>query len=299
MADFLQRAQAPLSTDEWENIDKIVVDSAHQQLVGRSFLDLFGPIGAGHQFVPRLALAGVTPASADDLGQGGTPVTVSARTQLPLTIIHKDFTLHWRDVETARQSGLPLDLGAAAAASTLCAAREDELIFHGDKTLGIDGLTTVSGHRTMTRRDWGIAGHAFLDIVEAIDHMAVAGFYPPYALICSPNLFACLLRVSGTSGVLELNQARELCTAGVLRSMHVKSAVLLAVGPHNVDLVVGQDLTVAYVRVENMDYVFRVMETLALRIKRPAAICSLVPRTASPTHRVRRGVPEEATGGGD
>ncbi len=299
MADFLQRAQAPLTDEEWQTLDKTVAETARRQFVARRVLDLFGPIGAGHQFVPRLALAGVTPASADNLGQGGEPIAVAARTQLPLTIIHKDFVLHWRDVESARQSGLPLDLGAAAAASALCTAREDELIFHGDKTLGIDGLATVPGHRSMTRRDWGLGGHAFLDIIEAVDHMTSAGLQPPFALVCSPNLFACLLRVTGTSGVLELNQARELCSAGVFSSAHVKSAVLLAVGPHNFDLVVGQDLTVGYVRSENMDYVFRVVETLALRIKRAAAICSLVPRTASPTHRVRRGVPEEATGGGD
>jgi uncharacterized linocin/CFP29 family protein len=298
MADFLQRAQSPLSPDEWAKLDKTVVETARQQLVGRRFLDLFGPIGAGHQFVPRLALAGVTTASADSAGQEGTPVTVGARSNLPLTIIHKDFTLHWRDVETARQSGLPLDFGAAAAASALCAAREDDLIFHGDKTLCIEGLTTAAGHRTITRRDWGIGGHAFLDVVDAIDHMAVAGFYPPYALVCSPNLYACLLRLSG-SAALGLNQVRELCTAGVFCSVHVKSAVLLAVGPHNADLVIGQDITVAYVRSEAMDYVFRVLETIALRVKRAAAICALSPRTASPTHRVRRGVPEEALGGGD
>jgi uncharacterized linocin/CFP29 family protein len=299
MADFRQRAQSPLTSEEWERLDKITAVAASEQRVGRRVLDLFGPIGAGHQFVPRLSLAGVTTAAADLAGQGGAAVSVAARSHLPLTIIHKDFTLHWRDVETARQSGLPLDLGAAAAAAALCAAREDDLIFHGDKPLGIEGLTTVAGHRSMTRRDWGLAGHAFLDIVEATDHMAAAGLYPPYALVCSPNLYACLLRVAGAAGVLELSQAREICTAGVFRSAHIKSALLLAVGPQNFDLVVGQDLTVAYTRTENMDYVFRVLETLALRVKRPAAICSLVPRTASPTHRVRRGVPEEATGGGD
>jgi uncharacterized linocin/CFP29 family protein len=221
------------------------------------------------------------------------------RSQRPLTLVSKDFSLHWRDIEAARQLGLPLDMGAAAAASTLCAAREDELILHGDKALGLDGLSTVAGRRMVTRRDWGVSGHAFLDIVEAIDHMAAAGYYPPYALICSPNLYACMLRVSGSSGVLELTQIREMCSGGVFQSVQSKSALLVAVGAQNFDLVIGQDVTVAYVRSDNMDYVFRVLHTMALRVKQPGAICSLLPRTASPTHRVRRGVPEEATGVGD
>ncbi len=299
MADFLQRAQAPLTRDEWDALDKTVRDTAAQQWVGRRFLTVCGPIGAGHLTAPRLTYSGGTAAVADSLGQGGTPIMVAERSHVPLTIVHKDFTLHWRDVEAARQSGLPLDLGAAAAAASLCAGREDELVFHGDKTLGIEGLCTATGHRNVTRRDWGIGGHAFLDIVEAADHMSAAGFHPPYALVCSPNLFACLLRVAGGSGVLEIDQARQLCTAGVYRSVHVKSAVMVAVGVHNVDLVVGQDLTTAFVGVQNLDFQFRVVETIALRVKRPGALTSLSPRSASPTHRVRRGVPEEAMGGGD
>jgi len=299
MADFLQRALAPLTRDEWDALDKAVLETATQQRVGRRFLSICGPIGAGHLTAPRLTYTGGASAAADFLGQGGETIAVSARSEVPLTIVYKDFKLQWRDVEAARQTGMPIDVGAAAAAASLCVAREDELIFHGDKPLDIEGLCNAIGHRTVTRRDWGISGHAFLDIAEAADHMTAAGFHPPYALVCSPNLFACLLRVASGSGVLELDQARQLCTAGVLRSAHVKSAVMVAVGVHNVDLVVGQELTTAYLGVQEMDYVFRVLETIGLRVKRAGAICSLAPRSASPTHRVRRGVAEEAMGGGD
>jgi uncharacterized linocin/CFP29 family protein len=299
MADYLHREQAPLTSDEWEKVDKAVTEVAAQQAIGRRFLAVVGPLGAGHLSVPRLALAGVTPASADGAGQGNAPVSVETRGQANLALIHKDFTLHWRDLEAARQAGIPLDLAAASTAAAMCIAREDELIFHGDKTLGIEGLATASGRRTTVRRDWGIGGHAFLDVVEAVEHMAAAGYYPPYALICTPNLYACLVRVYGSTGVLELTQVRELCTAGVFQSVQAKSALLVATGAHNLDLVIGQDLTTAYLHSADMDHVFRVLETVAVRIKRPGAICSMVPRTAGPSHRVRRGVPEEATGAGD
>jgi len=38
---------------------------------------------------------------------------------------------------------------------------------------------------------------------------------------------------------------------------------------------VAQDLITAYLGPENMDHTFRLMEILALRIKRPGAICTL------------------------
>jgi uncharacterized linocin/CFP29 family protein len=297
MADYLQRALAPLSSEEWERLDKAVATAAGASSVSRSVLSVFGPLGAGHLVVPSPALTGVDPAAVN--ASGSNAITVGVRSHVPLMLVHKDFVLDWRDLESSRQTGLPLDLSAANAAATMCAVREDQLVFEGDRALGVDGLATISGHCAVTRRDWGIGGHAFLDVVEGVERQAQGGFYPPYALICSPNLYACLVRVYGSSGVLELQQVRELCAAGVYQSVHIKSALLLSVSSFNLDLAVGQDLTAGYVGSSDMNHVFRVMETIALRIKRPGAICALVPRTASPGHRVRRGVPEEATGAGD
>jgi len=38
---------------------------------------------------------------------------------------------------------------------------------------------------------------------------------------------------------------------------------------------VAQDLITAYMGNEGLDHLFRVMETLVLRVKRPGAICGL------------------------
>lgn len=51
--------------------------------------------------------------------------------------------------------------------------------------------------------------------------------------------------------------------------------MVLAQGPHNLDLVVGQDLITAYLGPENMDHTFRLLGGIVLRIKQPGAICVL------------------------
>jgi len=51
--------------------------------------------------------------------------------------------------------------------------------------------------------------------------------------------------------------------------------VVVALGPHNLDIAVVQDLVTAYLGPNGMDHEFRVMESIALRIKRPGAICTL------------------------
>jgi len=48
-----------------------------------------------------------------------------------------------------------------------------------------------------------------------------------------------------------------------------------ALQAYNFDLVIGQDLIVAYEGSEGLDHAFSVLETLALRVKRPGAICRL------------------------
>jgi uncharacterized linocin/CFP29 family protein len=50
--------------------------------------------------------------------------------------------------------------------------------------------------------------------------------------------------------------------------------VVVATGMEYLDLVIGQDLITAYLGVDDMDYPFRVFETILLRIKRPKAICT-------------------------
>lgn len=48
--------------------------------------------------------------------------------------------------------------------------------------------------------------------------------------------------------------------------------LLVALGPQNLDLALGLDLSVAFVETTRMSHVFRVLETASLRIKRVGAI---------------------------
>jgi len=43
MADYLNREESPLSHEDWEQLDKIVVETARKRLVGRRFITICGP----------------------------------------------------------------------------------------------------------------------------------------------------------------------------------------------------------------------------------------------------------------
>ena len=49
--DFLSREGSPISAELWSKIDEQVVSMAKKVLVGRRFLHIYGPLGAGVQSI--------------------------------------------------------------------------------------------------------------------------------------------------------------------------------------------------------------------------------------------------------
>lgn len=283
-SNFLTHEHLPLSPAGWREINMAVVDVARRRLVGRRFLDLYGPLGAGVQSVHNDVYTGTERAAVGVLGDEPLlPVRTAGRQMLTIPILYKDFSLYWRDLQTSEQFGTPLDLSAAAGASSYVADREDDMIFNGikDKDLAHPGLCTVSGRHVMPLGDWNNVGTALATVSNAIEKLVESGFYGPYCLVTSPHLYAKLARFIENTGVSELGHIRELCTDGVFRSsvLPPQMAVLVSTGPQNFDLAVAQDFRVAYLGAEQMNHPFRVFECAVLRIKRAQAICTLEPKT--------------------
>jgi len=282
MSDYLMREEAPLSTEEWAKLDEVVVDVARRLLVGRRVIHLIGPLGAGVQTVPVLAVGGAEACLHDEAGCACEPgecevIQVTGHRFLPLPLIHQDFRLSWRDMEASRRMGWPLELGPAAAASAACARAEDELIFHGHPEHGYEGLLNATNRHTVPLGNWDEPGQAFADIVAATEALVADGFYEPFAVVLSPALYARTQRIARGIGRLESKLIEDVAEGGLFRSpvLAENEGLVVAQGAHNFDLVVAQDLITAYLGPENMDHNFRVLEILALRIKRPGAICTL------------------------
>lgn len=280
MEDFLMRDDAPLSSKEWEQLDEAVVKTATKILVGRRVIELFGPLGAGMQniAVNRYSVTGAclhdgTQVSCGDEGHdcGGDcdVIDVASRELLDLPFIHKDFVLRWLDIASSRQFGWPLDFGPAAAAAAKVAQKEDEMIF---------GALLAGAGTTVAMTDTDEPGSVFGTMVAASSALAQAGFFGPYVVAASPALYAKMHRpMKGGMGMLEIKQIRELASGGVFQTPALQGdqALMISQGRQNLDLVLGQDLSTAYLGPDRMDHYFRVMESLQLRIKRPEAICAI------------------------
>lgn len=278
MSDFLMREDSPLSECEWAAIDDAVVASARQNMVARRVLSIYGPLGAGLEAVHTNVFGNPTDGAVSYTGEADNdPVEAKGRAVTPLMIVHKDFRIGWRELELAHQLKLPIDTSAASAAGVFAARAEDSLIFFGNKDSGITGLMNADGRNKLKLTDWSNPPAAVENLVSAVTLLREKGYSQPHAAILSPNLYSSLLKVREGGNSLELEFARTILSGGVFESpsLGANQGIVLALGPQNFDLAVGQDLVASYLETVSMNHVLRVFETIALRIKRPGAICTL------------------------
>jgi uncharacterized linocin/CFP29 family protein len=272
-----QFPESPLTREDWSNLDQTVFESAKRQLVGRRFIDIYGPLGEGIQTITNDIFETAERGAISLHGEDSDMSLPTRRITLTIPLLYKDFILYWRDIQQAKTIHSPIDFSASANAAQQCALLEDDLIFNGSKEFHVPGIMNVKGKLTHIRSDWMESGNAFSDVVEARNKLLRMAHTGPYALILSPELYALVHRVHQGTHVLEIEHIRELMTTGVFQSPMIKSGsgVVVDAGKQNIDLAIASDFDTVFLEQENMNYHFRVYEALVPRIKRPSAICTL------------------------
>ncbi|HQA61137.1 MAG TPA: family 1 encapsulin nanocompartment shell protein [Tepidanaerobacteraceae bacterium] len=265
--DFLARDTVDFSSDFWKEIDSTVVDTVKKNLIGRRFLSLHGPLGAGATSIH------IDNIDAVQEEKDGVVKTVGRR-YVELPQLHEDFTIYWRDIEHSEMTGQPLDLSKAIMAAQALAQKEDRLIFFGDEFLGLEGLFTAEGASKISRSDWTVGENAFTDVVSAIAQFQSKSLIGRYSLILSPDMYYKLYRLQPSLGMTEEERIRKILNGHIYSSpvLGEGKAVMVCAEPQYMDLAVGKDIETGYLETTDFNHVFRIVETVALRIKCKDAI---------------------------
>ena len=262
--DYLDR-EGPFSEDLWQKLDSVVVNELKKQLVGRKFMPIKGPLGAGTQFIKVDSL------EKEEVVEDGFAMT-EGRKVYEIPQLYADFWLYWRDLQATGDANA--DLSAAMRASQMLAKREDNLIFYGNQKLGIDGLLTVKGSQTVKKGDWSTGEASFKDVYAGITKLEKSNRLGRYSLMMSPDLFAELQRIQPGTGTIEADRIKTLITGSMLKSTELKekTALLVCGESYYIDLAVGQDITTTIVDDDDLNQKLRIMETVLPRIKAPDSI---------------------------
>jgi len=270
---YLPKDDAPFADSIWDAIEKTVLGTAQSQLAGRKLLEMTGPVGLG---VRVLENAEATVDTA--VSHGSAEASLSAAQAHPIPLLRASFSVSVRDVAAAQERGVHLELRGAVDAALAVARLEEQLVFEGDKKLGLPGLLNASGVGKSKVGDWSKVGQAADDFIAAVNVLDAAGFPGPYAAALAPPLYNSLLLRYQQGQLTQLQHAEQIITAGIVKAPMLKSGgVVLAAGREFATLVVGQDMMVGFVGPAGMEYEFVVCESLAPRVLVPQAVCVLQP----------------------
>jgi uncharacterized linocin/CFP29 family protein len=268
---YLPREDAPFGDKAWAQIDEAVTGSAKSQLAGRRVLDVVGPLG----FATRVLDLGEHPADAKatfhDAAAG-----ITAPATLPIPLLHAEFALPIRSLAAAEEGKAPLDTAGAAMAAIACARLEDELIFHGNKALGISGLLSGPGAGKVKLGDWSAEGQAIDDIVKAVNVLDAAGFPGPYTAALAPALYNALFRRYAQGNMTHMDHARQIITEGLVKAPALAAGgVVLAAGKEFARIVLARDMAAAYVGPAGTDYELVILESVCPLVTVREAVCVL------------------------
>jgi len=265
--DFLARDTVSFPEDFWEKIDNTVVNTVRTHIIGRRFLSLYGPLGAG-----VLSVNVDSTDTAEEAENGFVRTTGRKFVELPQ--IYEDFTLNWRDIEHSNSTGIPLDLTKVRQAAQKIALKEDSLIFFGNEFLGTEGLLTAEGAVKMQKSDWTVGDNAFRDIAAGLARFRSKFMIGRYSLVLSPDLYVQLQHINPGLGIMEEERISKMLNGHLYNAPVLGSnkAVLVCAEPQYMDLAVGKDIQTAYLESKDLNHVFRILETAALRIKNREAI---------------------------
>jgi len=198
----LINATATLRKDEWIQLDTAVVKAAKPRLKAVGDLRSRGlvyniPNGMGKTVLQTETQSDISAAvvSMDGLRQSERDRPVYELTNLPLPIIHKDFSFSARQVATSRSGGSPLDTTTAELAARRVAEMAEQLLLGvaSSYTFGggtIYGYSNYTGRllKTITAPD--ASGWEPATLVQEVLEMRKQStddyHYGPWMLYCAP-----------------------------------------------------------------------------------------------------------------
>lgn len=256
---YLGREDAPIGSETLKALDNTMTEAAKGVLTGRRLLHIEGPYGLGLKAVP--------------LADSRTEEGLVTSGLVPLTLIHKTFSLSKRDLAAAEKDGLPINTAVVAKTAIETAMAEEALIFEGMQ--GLPGLLTAPGAAELQLSAWDKMGKAVEDIISAVTLLDAAGFHGPYSLALAPNRYNLLFRRYPQGGT-ELEYIQALVTDGVFKAPVLNNGgVLIASGRQYASIVLGQDMSVGFIGPVGENLEFSISESLALLLREPKAICLL------------------------
>jgi uncharacterized linocin/CFP29 family protein len=259
--DILKQSLAPVSAEAWEEIKSESKRFLSSHLSARKFIRVADPKGWGYPASPSGRL--IIPEKQDRDG-----VVYGINKVQPLIEPRIRFTLNLWELDNLTRGAKDVDLGALEKAAVKFAEFEERTIYYGLPNASITGLKDSNMRERLTFPEsmeelLAVVSHG----ITRLMHSSVSG---PYALIVSPEKWEA---ISSHFKAYPLKlQLEKLLGGPVILSHFIKEAFLAPAFASELDLILGQDISIGYESHNGKEVNLFFTESFTFQINDPATV---------------------------
>lgn len=264
--DILRRSTVMVSSEAWHEMDEQAKRVLESHLSARKFIDVIGPKGWDYAAHPcgRLDIPHET--SEGNVAYGIHQV-------LPLVESRVTFDLDLWELDNITRGLKNPDLSPLDEAARRIAAFEEKAVYEGLPSAGIEGLWETAKDRTLKIRDTSSARGVMEVISSGIYRFQQDAIEGPYALVASPTLWKSLYSLSECYPLFK--NVKEVLEGPIILSTHEKESFLVSMRGGDMELVVGQDLSLGFIGNDSRKGTFFLTESFTFRVINSEAIIPL------------------------
>lgn len=271
--DLLKRQLAPITPEAWTQIDDEAKRVLRLNMAGRQLVDFDGPHGWQY--------AAVNTGQLSIRSEGSLGVPWGVRGVVPLIEVRVPFELPIMELDNASRGAI-LELAPVVNAAEKIGQSEDNAIFNGFKTGGIEGIIPSSPYSPISIPDDPTQYPSI--VVDAIETLRRGGINGPYALALGPECYANLAQASEDGYPIRERVAHVLNGLLVL-APRIEGAVVLSTRGGDYQLSVGQDMSIGYSGHDRDKVHLYLTESFTFRVLEHAAAVYLKPKRARKENR--------------
>ena len=298
--------QVPWTDEQWARANQVVQEEASRARVAATFLPLVGPLPGGTDFVrrERIQYPGLPPALRPPPSQ----IAIDDRNIWQLATLQVPVRLRGAQMADPEMTSA---LTVLRRAANIVARLEDAIVFRGlvrDPATGRfrpplsasgglqpvwrigggereEGLWELGGRRWLHIRrlpPWRRGEFLVRAVSEAIGLLERGGHFGPFAVVLDQRLFLIAQTPDRHGYVLPQDRiipflgGGSLLRSSTLHDRYILTGLVLALGAAPFELVVATDMSLQFLQVTvEPEFLFRVRERIALRIKETRAIVQL------------------------
>jgi uncharacterized linocin/CFP29 family protein len=262
--DILKRSIAPITDEAWTEIDSQARRVLHTLLSARQLVDVVGPQGWDYAAVP---LGRIEVPEKKETGS----VDYGVHRVLPLVETRVYFDLEIWELDNIARGAQDVDFAPLEKAAHESARFEEEAVYSGFSPSGILGLGESIHHKPLTLAD--DPEKLLGSVSQGITTLLGASVEGPYGLAVSPEIWR---HLSGyVRGYPLRNHLEKLLGGPVVLGQFIDGAYLLSLRGGDMQLVLGQDLSIGYLSHDSRTVHLYFTESFTFRVLDPAVIVRL------------------------